>query len=516
MNRTELGVDYSETYTYDDGDNVLQCTYPTGRVVNYVRDGVRRVSAISSNGNAIINNMSYRGDWSMTNRTWSNGITERRTYDQQARLLQIDLGNLGIRDYQYDASSNITRINSPFHNGVYDYDLNDRLVQESLNSVEQTGFTYDLNDNRLRKLIEPQQGQNAQQNDQQYRYQSDSNHLLSTDRVGDIPTNELVTADQDLVHNDADRIRSVSEGGELVATYIYNDIGLRSRKIVSNQDGSETTTIYHYNMYGSLIAETSELGETQREYIWNGMEPVAQVDVNGVTNLHSDHLYTPRLGTDSTQASVWQWESPAFGNAEPQVEAVEVNLRFPGQYADAESNLYYNWNRYYDPQIGRYVTSDPIGLGGGYNTYGYVEANPLVYYDPYGLQKRKWFDLGNGYRGGLDTFNFKNEPSFEIHVYDPKGKEVGLYGPRGWFDKHGLTGKPANIPDSVENQCRSTSIEYGRRAKLIPKKGKANIKGNNWQKFFKAGARVSPAGTILFGASRLDRVCSIDPDFAGC
>jgi len=95
MNRTELGVDYSETYTYDDGDNVLQCTYPTGRVVNYVRDGVRRVSAISSNGNAIINNMSYRGDWSMTNRTWSNGITERRTYDQQARLLQIDLGNLG-------------------------------------------------------------------------------------------------------------------------------------------------------------------------------------------------------------------------------------------------------------------------------------------------------------------------------------------------------------------------------------------------------------------------------------
>jgi len=265
MGRTELGINYSETYTYDDGDNVLQCTYPTGRVVDYARDGVRRVSGISSNGSSVIASMSYRGDWSMTNRTWSNGLIERRSYDQQARLLQIDLGNLGIRDYQYDASSNVTRINSPFHNGVYEYDLNDRLVQESLNSSEQTGFTYDLNDNRLRELIEPQAGQTGPQNEQQYSYLNNSNQLLATDRVGRIPTNELVASARELVHNDADRIRSISENGELAATYIYNDMGLRSRKTVPNQDGSETTTIYHYNMVGSLIAETSALGETQRE-----------------------------------------------------------------------------------------------------------------------------------------------------------------------------------------------------------------------------------------------------------
>jgi len=115
------------------------------------------------------------------------------------------------------------------------------------------------------------------------------------------------------------------------------------------------------------------------------MEPVAQVDQGNVTNLHSDHLYTPRLGTDSTQATVWQWESPAFGNAEPQLEGVVVNLRFPGQYYDSETGLHYNWNRYYDPTIGRYVTSDPIGLNGGANTYGYVGGNPLMDYDPMGL-----------------------------------------------------------------------------------------------------------------------------------
>lgn len=103
--------------------------------------------------------------------------------------------------------------------------------------------------------------------------------------------------------------------------------------------------------------------------------------------IYSDHLNTPRLITDSGNNTVWQWDqSDPFGNNVPTSNpGFEFNLRMPGQYFDRETGLHYNVHRDYDPSIGRYIQSDPIGLKGGQNTYLYGNANPISYTDPTGL-----------------------------------------------------------------------------------------------------------------------------------
>ncbi|MEN9434006.1 MAG: hypothetical protein RLZZ422_1595 [Pseudomonadota bacterium] len=106
---------------------------------------------------------------------------------------------------------------------------------------------------------------------------------------------------------------------------------------------------------------------------------------------------------------VWRWESDAFGTAIPMQDpdgdgkATIINLRFPGQYYDAESKLHYNWNRYYDPVLGRYISSDPIGLEGGLNTFGYVDQNPINFIDRYGLNPLVAGEIGYGVGLGISA-----------------------------------------------------------------------------------------------------------------
>src|SRR5438094_9584586 len=93
--------------------------------------------------------------------------------------------------------------------------------------------------------------------------------------------------------------------------------------------------------------------------------------------IHPDHLNTPRMIANSTGTTVWRWDQgEPFGNDVPNdnpsgAGAFDFPLRFPGQYFDRETNLAYNYFRDYDPAIGRYAQSDPIGLIGGLNTYSY-------------------------------------------------------------------------------------------------------------------------------------------------
>ncbi|MFS9065850.1 RHS repeat-associated core domain-containing protein [Streptococcus timonensis] len=157
-------------------------------------------------------------------------------------------------------------------------------------------------------------------------------------------------------------------------------------------------------------------------------------------------------------------------------------FRLQNKYADRETGFHYNFFRYYEPNAGRFVNQDPIGLEGGCNVYQFA-PNVQDWVDPLGLANRKTFNLGKGYTGALDIFDSGKKSSFEIHVYDPKGKEVGIYGPDECFNKHGKKGKPEGIPDSVENSCRGIAVDTGRRIGAVAPKGTANIKGNKLKKF---------------------------------
>jgi RHS repeat-associated protein len=149
---------------------------------------------------------------------------------------------------------------------------------------------------------------------------------------------------------------------------------------------------------GLTIGEYDSTGKAIREYVWLGAIPVAVFTPDPaapagnpiVFTIHTDHLDTPRVVLDKNGAIRWRWMAEPFGTTAPETNpsnlgAFTFNLRFPGQYFDSESGLAYNYFRDYDSTVGRYTTSDPIGLAGGINTYTYVGGNPPSYIDPEGL-----------------------------------------------------------------------------------------------------------------------------------
>jgi len=189
-------------------------------------------------------------------------------------------------------------------------------------------------------------------------------------------------------YDEHNRLVSYTDGAT-TAGYGYDPQGRRIEKTV---DGLST----YYLWDGTrLLAELDAGGNvlTQYAYLPGQRVPAEMQDANGVYEVHSDHLQTPKRLTDTSQTLVWSAEHVAYGEAivdeDPDNNGIPVtlNIRFPGQYYDQETGLHYNFFRYYDLNTGRYITQDPIGQAGGLNLYAYVEGDPVGLMDPLGLLK---------------------------------------------------------------------------------------------------------------------------------
>jgi RHS repeat-associated protein len=215
---------------------------------------------------------------------------------------------------------------------------------------------------------------------------------VSTNANGNItsipPANSLAYAT--FAYNNANRLASVT-GSPLAANFIYDYAGQR----FSKTDNGSQPIVYSYMQGGTLISE-SENGVVT-DYLYADGRPIAVLQpgaaspANQVNYILADHLGTPQLASNSSGATVWQTTYYPFSTAGNINTSITQNLRFPGQYADTETGFSYNLNRDYIPNLGRYLETDPIGFGGGMNTYAYVNENPMIYVDTTGLDANLYF-----------------------------------------------------------------------------------------------------------------------------
>ncbi|MCV9215697.1 RHS domain-containing protein, partial [Escherichia coli] len=237
--------------------------------------------------------------------------------------------------------------------------------------------------------------------------------------------------------------------------YVYDALGRRTEKQHISPDGKPyNRTKFLWD--GMRLAQESRPEGTDSLYIYRdpgSYEPLARVDKAGkegpnrILYFHTDVNGAPEEMTDSDGKIVWETGYQVWGNTiqEKDHGGVEQNLRYQGQYLDRETGLHYNLHRYYDPDVGRFMVTDPAGLAGGINLYAYG-PNPLSWIDPLGLKvcsiknppkqplSKRVLDAMN--KAVNDIFDGKGIPRVDSagnqKIFQGQGKNSGWRGAKEW------------------------------------------------------------------------------------
>lgn len=405
---------------------VVGITYPSGNhvAIEYGEggraSGMSLLKAGATTPVVVVSEIRYHPSGAVQSWTWGNSTAAVpnhyfREFDSQGRITRLPFGNIlnggVIRTITYDAAGRITKTEhmgsglpgdlAASLNQSYGYDDLDRLTSFNGNGTT-ARYQYDASGNRTQLAYGGQTFLNT--------INPTSNQLQKTIGPREIKINVYdaagnLTSDGAInyFYNTRGRLQAV-QSGSVTGIYRHNGFDQRALKIVkigSSDTPPNETTYFVYDELGQLIGEYDSMGTLIKETLYLGNISIA-IFKGGNTSepaspsvyyIYSDQINIQRIITYSKDNHiVWRWDlTHPFGASPPndmlqRQGGFSYNLRFPGQYCDKETKFHYNHYRDYDPQTGRYVQSDPIGLNGGINTYTYVEGNPISLVDPDGLQ----------------------------------------------------------------------------------------------------------------------------------
>ncbi|TSB21670.1 RHS repeat-associated core domain-containing protein, partial [Psychrobacter sp. YGAH215] len=420
------------SYLYDDISNPIALMYQAP-AQGWFESLIRKIKP-DHNSIALISNIESDSARGLLSFTHSNGKSASADYDKAGRLTTWTDGNYKKR-LTYNEADQIIATNSQQGDKKISQQLSYNTYGELISVTnsdnnQTTQYQYDLNANRL--------GFSSPKAQADYKYKAGTDQLLNISATMNDNKQES-SYRYDAVGNPT--LISVQQGQE---SKTQRQFSYGARGQLTQLTDNDQSTQYRYNYAMQRVSKTTadreqrylwqqglldaeiEVNDNQetltRRYIYIGLRPIAMIDYDvdnnaSIYTVHTDHLGTPQQLSDSKQQTVWQGEYDAFGqvtvkaasqnitqdmqakqkgwlpsliNSANAAESVtskpfEFNLRFAGQYEDSESGYYYNWHRYYNPETGRYLTSDPIGLNGGLNTYSYAGQNPVSFVDPWGL-----------------------------------------------------------------------------------------------------------------------------------
>ncbi len=309
-------------------------------------------------------------------RTWGNGrllslalrhgsmTVHSRTYTHalDGRVSGFTDSQTGTTTYGYDDAGWLVSTTTPEHTWSWTYDTAGNRLTETVDGTTTTATL--AQGNRVTSLVSPL-GTVTMTYDAMARLVSRSG----------APVGGTWTYAWDPMG----RLAEVVRPDGVHASYRYDTWGDRVEKTV----GGVTTRFYRSGwLFLELDAQDQLLRTTM--FAGDGTTPLWVTQGSTVAFVHVDHLGTPIMLTTLDDQMVWHARYAPWGQAEVLVGGFDQPWRFPGQYYDAETGLHYNRQRYYDPTLGRYLSPDPIGHRGGWNTGAYVAGDSVNLADPTG------------------------------------------------------------------------------------------------------------------------------------